>query len=317
MQNYSKIQKFFHDFVLRTKFINKSLFEIEKIFFLKNKNIEKEPHIFITSLPRSGTTSLLNFIYSSNNYASLIYKNMPFVLSPNISKYLNKKDILKKERLHADGIKFDNNSPEALDEIFFNNGEIFIKKELINYIQLILHSENKTKYLSKNNLNYNRIDLINSILPNSFFLIPIREPLQHANSLLNQHLHFTKLQKKDDFVRRYMNYLSHHEFGINHKSWNTPINFNNFNDINYWIEQWQLFYEDIFNRYQSYDNCVFVIYEQLTNPNYIQKILKRINLNSNKINSKYFKNSNKRKINLKYDKENYKKAKIIFNSFFS
>ena len=276
MQNYSKIQKLLHDFVLKNKFINASLFEIEKFFFVKRKNIEKEAHVFITGLPRSGTTSLLNFIYSSNNYTSLIYKNMPFVLSPNISRYLNKKSISKKERLHADGLKFDNNTPEAFDEIFFNNNQIFIKEELVNYIQLILHGENKTKYLSKNNLNYNRIDLINSILPNSFFLIPLREPLQHANSLLNQHLHFIKLQKNDDFIRRYMDYLSHYEFGINHKSWNTPINFSNFNDINYWIEQWLLFYKDIFSRYHSYDNCIFVIYEQLTNPDYILKILERI-----------------------------------------
>ena len=33
MQNYSKIQKFLHNFVLSKKFINKSLFEIEKIIY--------------------------------------------------------------------------------------------------------------------------------------------------------------------------------------------------------------------------------------------------------------------------------------------
>ena len=31
--------------------------------------------------------------------------------------------------------RFDNNSPEALDEIFFNDSEMFIKNELVNYIQ--------------------------------------------------------------------------------------------------------------------------------------------------------------------------------------
>ena len=36
MQNYSRTQKFLHDFVLSKKVINKSLFEIEKII-LKNK----------------------------------------------------------------------------------------------------------------------------------------------------------------------------------------------------------------------------------------------------------------------------------------
>ena len=65
MHNYSVIQKYFHDFVLTKKFINKSLFELEKIIYLKKIEIRDQSHIFITGLPRSGTTSLLNFIYSS------------------------------------------------------------------------------------------------------------------------------------------------------------------------------------------------------------------------------------------------------------
>ena len=237
MQNYSRTQKFLHDFVLSKKFINKSLFEIEKIIYLKNKDIKNQSHLFITGLPRSGTTSLLNFIYSSNQYASLTYKNMPFILSPNFSKLFNKKNISRKERLHGDGIDYDINSPEALDEIFFNNDEEFIKNELVNYIQLILLSENKDKYLSKNNLNFKRIDLIHSILPHSVFLIPIREPLQQAYSLLNQHLHFSQLQKEDDFIRRYINYLGHNEFGLDHKPWNNPIHFKDLNTIQSSLEE--------------------------------------------------------------------------------
>jgi hypothetical protein len=46
MQNYSCIQKFLHDFVLSKKFINKSLFELEKIIYLKIKN-KKSKIIFL------------------------------------------------------------------------------------------------------------------------------------------------------------------------------------------------------------------------------------------------------------------------------
>ena len=70
MQNYSGIQKFLHDLVLSKKFINKSLFELEKIIYLKDKDIKNQSHIFITGLPRSGTTSLLNFL--SNSYLNLL-----------------------------------------------------------------------------------------------------------------------------------------------------------------------------------------------------------------------------------------------------
>ena len=213
MQNYNFIQKLLHDLVLSNKLVNKSLFELEKFLYLKNNNIDKNSHVFITSLPRSGTTILLNFLFSSNEFASLKYSNMPFVLSPNFSKIFNKKNIKRKERLHSDGIRYDLNSPESFDEVFFSINEKYVKEEL-------------TRYLSKNNFNYKRINLIKSIIPNSIFLIPAREPLQHAYSLFKQHLHFSNLQKKDDFIRRYMNYLGHHEFGINHISWNEPKTYN-------------------------------------------------------------------------------------------
>ena len=316
MQNYSNIQKFLHDFVLSKKIINKSLFELEKIIYLKNKDIKNQSHVFITGLPRSGTTSLLNFLFSSGEYASLTYNNMPFILSPHFSKLFHKKNITKKERLHGDGIDFDNNSPEALDEIFFDNNEEFVKNEIVNYIQLILLSNNKTKYLSKNNLNYKRIDLIQSIFPNSIFLIPIREPLQHTNSLLNQHLHFSQLQKEDDFIRRYMKYLGHNEFGLNHKPWNDPINYQDRGKIDYWLEQWSLFYKDIYNKYQSYTNCYFVLYEELANANYIKTLLKKINFSEfENINLNYFKNSNKKEIERKYSLDKYKKTIEIYNNF--
>ena len=317
MKNYNYIQKFLHDLVLGKKFVNKSLYELEKIFYLKkNKHISNQAHIFITGLPRSGTTSLLNFFYSSHRYASLTYRSMPFILSPNFSKLFNKKNIEKKERILGDGLTYDIDSPEAFDEVFFNNSEEFIKYELENYLQLILLSSDKEKYLSKNNLNYKRINLINSILPNSIFLIPIREPLQHANSLLKQHKHFSQLQKNDDFIKRYMNYLGHNEFGLSHKPWNNSINFSNFDEINYWLEQWFLFYRNIFDKYKSYKNCYFVIYEKLIDQDYIFSLLKKINFTNNQnLNLGYFKNSNKKNINVDFSKSNLKDAVDLYNLF--
>lgn len=316
MHSYSKIQKFLHDLVLSNKIINKSLYELEKIIYLENRDIKNQSHVFITGMPRSGTTSLLNFLYTSKEYGCLTYNNMPFILSPNFSSFFQSKHIQKKERLHGDGIYFDNNSPEALDEIFFDNYEDFIKDEFINYIQLILANNKKNKYLSKNNLNYKRINLIQSVFPESYFLIPIREPLHHANSLLNQHLHFSQLQKEDDFIRRYMNYLYHNEFGLNHKSWHNPIQFNDLNNINYWLEQWYLFYKFVYKEFKSYKNCYFIIYEKLNNPKYVEKILKKINLNKNKnIDLKFFKNSNKKELDIEYDKNIFAESQFLYQKF--
>ena len=316
MQNYNTFQKLLHQIVLGNNLISKSLYEIEKIIFLKEKNFNESPHIFISGLPRSGTTSILNFIYSSNKFGSLKYLNMPFILSPNLSKIINQKDIIKKERLHSDGIKYDLNSPEAFDEFFFKNDKEFIKSELLNYISLVLRSEKKSIYLSKNNLNYKRINLISSILPRSIFLIPIREPLQHSYSLLNQHINFINLQKNDDFVRKYMSYLNHNEFGLDHCSWYKPIYYKNLENINYWLEQWLFFYKHIFERYKAQKNCIFVTYEKLTDHSYLRDILKKINLNEyDNLNLNFFKNLNKNKIKVDFDKEIYENAINLYNDF--
>ena len=140
--------------------------------------------------------------------------------------------------------------------------------------------------------------------------------MQQAYSLLNQHFNFSQLQKKDDFVRRYMNYLGHNEFGVNHKPWNNPIYFKDLNNINYWLEQWYLFYKYIYDKFKSYENTYFIIYEELNNTSYIEKILKKINLKKNKnIKLDYFANYNKKKINVEYDKNNYNDTNLIYKNF--
>ena len=317
MQNYSLIQQYLHDLVLKNPSINKALFEIEKLFYSKKKNIMKRKHLFITGLPRCGTTSLLNYFYSSGEFASLKFSNMPFILSPNISKFFNLKNIKRKERIHSDGIDYDINSPEALDEVFFNNDENFIKLELLNYLGLILKSNEKERYISKNNLHYKRIELIISLLPNSIFIIPIREPLQHSYSLMRQNNRFVKLQNSDDFIRRYMVYLNHNEFGLNHKPWCKSKMFVDLKDINYWLEQWLLFYKDISEKYKSHPSCMFVKYENLSDSNYLNKLTKKIKINfSRNMKLDYFKNS-KRKIILPANKNLYKKTIKLYKKISS
>ena len=69
----------------------------------------------------------------------------------------------------------------------------------------------------------------------------IEEELEYLSAI-----NFTKLQNNDTFILKYMNYLGHTEFGKNHKSWNSPQLFKDTFDINYWLEQWKIFYLDMF-----------------------------------------------------------------------
>ena len=46
---------------------------------------------------------------------------MPFILSPNLfSKLSWKRKLVKKERMHSDGLLYDLNTPEAFEEVFFS-----------------------------------------------------------------------------------------------------------------------------------------------------------------------------------------------------
>ena len=99
--------------------------------------------------------------------------------------------------------------------------------EYINFISLILYKYKKEFYISKNNNNLLRIESIAEAFPNSLFLVPFRDPFQQAYSLLTQHKNFINLQTEDKFVKNYMTYLVHHEFGIDHR----PYDFGTKNKI--------------------------------------------------------------------------------------
>jgi len=266
MEGYSFFDQKLHEIALGSNFIKKSLFELEKsIFYKAEAEILKKKHVFISGMPRAGTTILLNNLHQSNNFASLTYKDAPFFLSPNFSKFL----LLKKRgklklRYHNDGIYIDQESPEAFDEIFFNTfSEYEIKKNFLPYVSLILKKNFKKRYLSKNNMIYSKINLVKEILPNSIFIILYRDPVQQSFSLLKQHKNFTNLQKKNLFILKYMNLIYHNEFGIGYKFRNQPLFHKDSFNLNHWLEQWYLFYNEIINKYLNIQNVFLVSYEKL------------------------------------------------------
>jgi hypothetical protein len=311
MDNYNFLEKLFHQIFLENSFLKKNIYEFEKFFFYKKNNeSQNAKHIFITGMPRSGTTALLYFLYETNIFSSLTYRSMPLIMAPNFSKFLSKKNIKKKERYHSDNIFFDLNSPESFDEVFFScfaNDDLLV--ELPKYVSLIIKLHKKKRYLSKNNMNFKRIDLISKAFPNSVFLIPFREPLQHSFSLLSSHNHFVKLQKRDNFILDYMNYLGHFEFGIGHRYWFKPKNFNNKIDINYWLEQWLLVYKEILDNYRNHPNCIFLKYENLKNSKYVEDMMFKL-----EVSNKYLNNfdPNIMNISIDYDKDLYAKCSLVY-----
>ncbi len=268
MNNYSWLEQKLHQLALSSQLMREITFEFESKTISSSNATEN--HIFITGLARAGTTILLNALYKSNLFASLSYSDMPFVLAPNLwSKiYFKRGNLELKERAHRDGILVSTESPEAFEEVFWKTfaEEEYeeLEEKFSTYVMNIIYKYKKERYLSKNNQNIKRVNLISTIFSNSKILIPFREPIQHAYSLLNQHKKFIKESKSDNFISKYMKWIGHTEFGPNYIPINNQdLNFNNYFEINHWIEQWYLTYSDAFKLLKNKQNVHFLSYEKL------------------------------------------------------
>ena len=188
------------------------------------------------------------------------------------------------ERAHGDGIFVNYESPEALEEVFWRVfcGPDYIRDDRLipmtidseiaakfrDYVSLLLLQHQAKCYLSKNNNNTLRLHSLTKCFPRAIVLISFREPLQQAYSLLSQHQRFTELHRSEPFSRDYMNWLVHHEFGLDHK----PFVFdetrfeeersrNSSGQLNYWLQMWIDTYEYIDST--APEGCIFLSYEQL------------------------------------------------------
>ena len=319
MNNYSWFQQKLHQFALSSKFMREATFDVESSAISTNQTDNN--HVFVSGLARSGTTILLNAIYESDEFGALSYKDMPFVLAPNLwsklSFYKESNNLV--ERAHGDGIKVSTESPEAFEEVFwmtFAEDGKDTKEKFKNYVQLINHKCHKKRYLSKNNQNIRRLDLISKIFPNSKILIPFRNQIQHAYSLLTQHQRFVEYSKKDVFISNYMKWIGHTEFGSDY----IPIHSKNlcFEDelnINHWLEQWHLTYKNCYENLKNNENVYFICYEKLCNTSeYWFDVLQILNI-KDKYNFE-FKESNK-VISLEMDEEIIAKGSSLYNKLIS
>jgi hypothetical protein len=301
-KDYTILSKTLHHLALGSNFIPEMLHDIEVAIFKKKIKIDQfKTHIFICGLPRSGTTILMRSLYETNKFASLTYRDMPFVLLPNIWSKISRrvKTNVKKERAHKDSIEVNIDSPEALEEVFWrvklekkyiqqnklipHEVDQFTLNEFKSFVSLILYKYKKENYLSKNNNNILRIENIIQAFPDCLILIPFRDPLQQANSLLNQHIHFSKIQNRDKFIKKYMSYLAHYEFGLDHRPFIFSKNHyfdQNKNSISYWLEQWINTYSYLIQeKFLQRKNIIYVNYEHLCkNP---RSVLDYINSQTN------------------------------------
>ncbi len=286
-QHYGPLSKLLHRLALGNSLVAKASFDLEQTSRkFDGETVKAGRHVFIAGLARAGTTILMRLFYSTGVYRSLIYRDMPFVLMPylwNRVRSLSTRDTEKRERAHGDGIAVDFDSPEALEEAFWRvfcgdryigpdhlrvmTADYDLLRDFRRYVAAVLASgeiSGQDRYLSKNNNNVLRLASIRRAFPNATVIIPFRDPLQQAFSLLGQHRRFVDKHANDEFVRRYMTWLGHHEFGADHKPFHFGsgrMAYGDPDNLNYWLELWLNTYSWLVTN--APQEVLFVCYESL------------------------------------------------------
>ena len=190
--------------------------------------------IYITGLARAGTTIILEMLDKHPDLASHRYKHflMPYIPHCGSLILKNIKIYTKPfERLHKDGIIVTRESPEAVEEIFWQkffdnvhnenlsniiNGNVSnptFEKFYRDHIRKLLINQNCYRYLAKNNYNITRMEYLLRIFPSSKFLLIIRKPVDHIASLIKQAKLFIKMERERPILKDWLRILGHSEFG--------------------------------------------------------------------------------------------------------
>ncbi|MEF8817755.1 MAG: sulfotransferase [Salinibacter sp.] len=288
---YGWLDRLLHRTAFRAGTAQHALSDVEEILYRDTLDaISVDDPVFITALPRSGTTILLRLLWNTGQFASHTYQDMPFLLCPLFwDRFSDQFDggTDTTERAHGDGLEVSGESPEAFEEMIWKHFwpdayrgdhiqpwsaddhdpafDAFYESHMRKVIAVRQDAPPADlRYLSKNNLNIARLGALPRPLENGTVLVPFRTPLQQAASMLRQHERFLRLHDDDDFVREYMEAIGHHEFGDGLR----PVNFGGWVDeapeptcLAFWVQYWSAAYQHVLTH--ADENTVLLSYDRL------------------------------------------------------
>src|SRR5688572_15616347 len=268
---YGAVERAIHYLAFSVPFVQKALGELENDLYAR-RHLRPSPgrEVFITGLPRAGTTLLLELLYRTGEFCSFTYRHMPFILAPLMfGRASNASTGREIERAHGDGMHVSLDSPEAFEEVLwltYLRDRIvaeralepltteMISTEFENAFRATIRkllaqdgSDSEARYLSKNNANISRLGVLSRLFRDSTIIVAFREPSAHIASLMRQHARFSTAHASDHFARRYMAWIGHFEFGLNFR----PINFEGWLDdraidrqhtADFWLRYWIVAY---------------------------------------------------------------------------
>ena len=190
--------------------------------------------VFINGLARSGTTLLLNLFAQLPQVATHRYSDFPFLFVPfawNRLQHLIGNRSPPVERPHRDRIMITKDSPEAFEEPIWTHffpaihdpralhrltaadRQPLFDTFFTQHLRKVLLLRGGTRYVSKSNYNVTRIEYLADLLPDARFVVPVRHPVAHVESLMRQHKIFSDYNVRDGRVAEYMRAAGHFEFG--------------------------------------------------------------------------------------------------------
>lgn len=313
---YSRAERLLHRIAFARGDSQLVVEDIESSLYRKHfRDISTERPIFLTSLPRAGTTMVLELLHGLPDVACTSYRDMPFVLAPLLWSNLSRrfrKERWGVERAHGDGVQIGYDSPEGFEEVFWkafwpehyqpnhirpwgpededDDATDFLRRHMQKIILLRRPSVRGARYLSKNNANIARFRLLRRMFPDAIFLVVLRDPLEHANSLFRQHLNFARQQTDDPFVARYMSDIGHYEFGKAHRpimfgSNETMIQERDPSELDYWLAYWIAAFEEIESAAEELKGQVVLVpYETLCSEGMtaVGNMFERLGLNTSR-----------------------------------
>jgi hypothetical protein len=210
--------------------------------------------IWVCGLARSGSTLLHEVISAHPGVATHRMKDYPMLFTPYWWRQAtaNLRPQPPRERRHRDGVLITTESPDALEEMlwmaFFPRCHDPTVSNLLRgadrhpafesffrlHIRKLLLAETASRYAAKANGHIARLPYLLRLFPDARFVIPVRSPAAHVESLLRQHRWFSQGERKHRRALAYMQRTGHFEFGLDRR----PLNLGDGNRARQVLKAW-------------------------------------------------------------------------------
>jgi hypothetical protein len=198
------------------------------------KTLKVDRPIYVTGLARAGTTITLEMLSQHPDVATHRYLHMVMPYAPHwIQSIADHTPLMLSpvERLHKDGIMVNRNSPEAVEEIFWQRyfestldetKSNVMRQDISNpefekfyreHILKLIQDQLRKRYAAKNNYNVSRMEYIQKIFPDVKFLVIVRDPFSHIASLAKQDIVLSEIERQDPRLLDWTKIIGHREFG--------------------------------------------------------------------------------------------------------